>query len=331
MHNNPQKQLINIQASLCSTDFLFGTYGLTNYIIKLFFPVNLSALYFYPSGMTGNIPPTFYLSCVCVIVLVIFIVLSIRETKKIFFGTTFFIVTILLVLQIIPVGKAIMADRYSYIPSIGLFYLYAELYEKGRPRWMSLSRIARTGILFITVVYLCWLCVATWQRCRVWNNGVTVWTDVIEKNPSDPGLYNNRGQAFLTAGYFEEAFQDFNKAIALKPDYKHALTDRGNVYYATKQYALAISDFNAAIAVDKTFALAYYDRANAYVRVQKFDLAFQDYSTALQLKPDYGEAFFNRGTLKLALGDSSGACDDFQKASRFIPDIAQKALLAVCR
>ena len=253
------------------------------------------------------------------------------KTKKIFFGTIFFAVTIFLVLQIIPVGRAMMADRYSYISSIGFFYLLAIVFENRESQWKSFSQYTRTGIIVVLCVYIVWLGLTTWQRCGVWDNGITIWTDVIEKNPSDPGLYNSRGLAYTSAGDLQNAMQDFNTAIALKPDYKHALTDRGNIYYATKQYTSAISDFTSAIAIDKTFSLAYYDRANSYVQIKKFDLALQDYSTALQLKPDYGDAFYNRGVLKLALGDSSGACNDFRHASQFIPEIAQKVLVSLCR
>ena len=312
-------------------DRLFiGAYGLVNYIIKLAFPFNLSALYFYPSEITG-LPSTFYFSFALVILAAIVVIVSIRKTKKIFFGTIFFVVTILLVLQIIPVGRAMMADRYSYIPSIGLLYLLAIFIEKRESARKSFSHSTRTGLMLISGVYIVWLGFTTWQRCGVWENGITIWTDVIEKNPSDPGLYNSRGLAYTSAGDLQNAMRDFNMAIVLKPDYKHALTDRGNIYYATKQYTSAISDFTSAIALDGTFALAYYDRANSYVQIKKFDLALQDYSTALQLKPDYGDAFYNRGALKLALGDSSGACNDFRQASQFIPEIAQKVLVSLCR
>lgn len=312
-------------------DRLFiGAYGLVNYIIKLAFPFNLSALYFYPSEITG-LPSTFYFSFALVMLAAVAVIVSIRKTKKIFFGTAFFGATILLVLQIIPVGRAMMADRYSYISSIGFFYLLAVLFENRESQWKSFSQYTRKGMIVMLCVYCVWLGVTTWQRCGVWDNGITIWTDVIEKNPSDPGLYNSRGQAYMSAGDLQNAMRDFNMAIALKPDYKHALTDRGNIYYATKQYTSAISDFTSAIALDRTFALGYYDRANSYAQIKKFDLALQDYSTALQLKPDYGDAFYNRGVLKLALGDSSGACNDFRNAAQFIPEIAQKVLVSLCR
>ncbi len=105
---------------------LFACFGFISYLFKLLFPLHLSAYYPYPIKGGENIPVQYYTYLILLTALVAFVCYSLRFTKKILFGAGFFALTIFLVLQLFPIGGAVMADRYSYVPSIGIFYLAGE-------------------------------------------------------------------------------------------------------------------------------------------------------------------------------------------------------------
>ena len=102
---------------------IFACYGFITYLIKLILPLHLSAFYAYPIKSGEDIPFLYYVYPILFISLIAFVFYSLRFSKKIFFGIGFFLITVFLVLQLLPVGGTIMSDRYSYISSLGIFYL----------------------------------------------------------------------------------------------------------------------------------------------------------------------------------------------------------------
>jgi len=309
---------------------LIGSYGALQYILKLLVPANLSALYFYPRSADGSLPPSFYLSFVILAGVVAVTLIARKRAPTLFWGVGFFALTIALVLQVVPVGRAIMADRYSYIPSVGIFFILALGAKRLQARLTSGSPWQRYLLPVALATYVIWLCAGTWDRCKVWESGITLWSDVIEKVPTDPGLYNSRGLAYLGAGATDRAMADFNLAIALKPDYRDALVNRGNARYVLQEYQSALSDFSSAIQHDSTFSLAYYNRGNTYARIERNDLAIADYTSAITLKPDYAAAFFNRGVAKLVSNDTASACGDFRKAMEMGLEISDSTYRTLC-
>jgi len=308
-----------------------GAYGLWSYLGKILLPEHLSAFYFYPSTDHAGLPLPFQLAFFGMIALVGLTAYSFWKSRIYSFGSAFFILTLALVLQVFPVGRALMADRYAYIPSIGIFLIIGMIFSRATSGLRQISSSFALTLQIAAWLYCLWLALTTMERCEVWNNGITVWSDVLTSNPGDPGLYNSRGQAYLAAGEPQLALRDFEKAISLKPDYKHALTDRGLAHFALQQLDSAVIDFSEAIGTDSTFSLAFYDRANTYARQMKYPLAINDYATAIRLKPDYGEAYYNRAVLKLAVGDSAGACADYRAAVKFLAKPPQAPIQAFCR
>src|SRR5207342_2414130 len=107
-----------------------ANFNLLAYVAKLIVPLNLSAFYPYPQDALRNFPFYFYVAPFIVIGLLALIIRSLKKTKTFFFGAGFFVACIFLVLQLLPVGPAMIAERYSYMPSIGLFFVIATvLYE----------------------------------------------------------------------------------------------------------------------------------------------------------------------------------------------------------
>lgn len=331
----------NVVAFSFPQRILVACYGFITYLVKLIFPLKLSAYYPYPAG--GNIPGVFYAYAAIFIGLIAGVAYSLRYTKKTFFGLGFYAATIFLVLQLFPVGSAIMADRYGYVASIGIFYLAGEGFSWFTDKkWKQMAGLALLGIIVVL------FSVKTYERSGVWKNDQTLWTDVISRDQTAPLPYNNRGYYFLSEGKNEEAIADFNRAIDLDPANAHAYNLRGmaNMHLSRNQEALrdfnksielkpdnavaivnrgwvlmntsggeeAFADFNRAIELDPAYAVAYNDRGIYFINNKRYDDAARDFDKAIALDPGYAEAYYDRGNVAMLVKNYDEAIRYYTRA-----------------
>ncbi len=270
---------------------LFSCYGLVTYLWKLVVPINLSCFYNYPDKQGGMYPFAFSIAPFVILLLTFLIYKSMRFGKDVMFGFGFFLITIVLVLQILPVGDAIIADRYTYIPYIGIFFIIARginnLLETKSEKFRSLKTPAIAVFAAFTVVF----CYLTIQRCKVWHDSISLWSDAIEKNDKAPKSLNNRGLCYYRTQQYDKALADLNSTIQLSDDYIDAHYNRGVVYYSLKQYDEAMNDYNIAIQQDPKFSKAYNNRGNIYHLLGKYNEAITDYTSAIQFNSKFGKAY----------------------------------------
>jgi tetratricopeptide (TPR) repeat protein len=101
----------------------------------------------------------------------------------------------------------------------------------------------------------------------------------------------------ISKGQHDEAIQDLDHAITLKPDYAEAYCARGTVYFRKGQYDRAVEDFNRAIKLNPGFAEAFNGRGVTYGLKRQYDKAIQEFDHAIKLKPEFAEAYYARGTV----------------------------------
>ena len=299
---------------------VFACYGFITYIIQLFFPLNLSAYYPYPVNTTESIPALYYIYPVLFICLLIAIFYSLRVTKKYFFGIGFFAVTIFLVLQLLPVGGAIIADRYSYIPSIGIFYLAGEGFN------FLLNKKLKVLAFGLLALFTIFFSVRTFLRCDIWKDDFTLWSNVISQYQTVPLAYNNRGHIYLNEGKNDLALLDFNKAIELQPTYANAYNNRGTLYMNENKNDEALKDFDKAVELNPGSEAFHLSRANALKNKNKFQEALMEYDKALGLKPDFAEAYYSRGILFMNQGKHAEAVGEYSKAINLNPEYIEAYL-----
>ncbi len=299
---------------------VFACYGFITYIIQLFFPLQLSAYYPYPIKSTEDIPILYYLYPVLFAGIMIAVFYSLRITKKFFFGIGFFAVTVFLVLQLLPVGGAVMADRYSYIPSIGIFYLAGEGFT------FLMNKKLKTPAFGLLAIFTVFFSVRTYTRCNVWNNDLALWNDVISQYQTVPIAYNNRGHIYLNQEKNDTALNDFNRAIELDPRYANAYNNRGTLYLNENKNDLALKDFDKAIEFMPSSEGFHIGRGNALKNANRFDEALIEYDKALSLRPDFAEAFYSRGILFMSQGKNSEAIKEYTKAIELNPNYIEAYL-----
>lgn len=339
---------------------VFASYGFFQYIFKLLAPINLSVFYPYPKG---EIPALYFIFPLLVIGLIFLFLRIAKKYRFLAFGILFFAINIFLVLQLLPVGKAIMADRYAYIPSIGFFAVLAY----GGFRLMKLVPSLLYIVPVVFFVYSGWLTHLSYERCKLWGSSLDLWNDVLVQFPDSELAYNNRGdilsnleppqyekalsdfnraieldpnydQTYYNRGVVkahlgdkEGAMKDFNKAIELKPDYAQAYSNRGATRYEMGDPEGALKDFSKAIEYKPDYVIAYSNRGSAYARLGKLDEAIADFTKSLNMSPNNPKMLYMRGRTYLSKGDKENACNDLQKAVRLGFAQAQPLIDKYCK
>ena len=332
---------------------IFAFYNIVLYISKLVAPVRLSAFYPYPEALRGSV----YIALGAAVLAVLALVwLMLRAANRLLiFGAGFFLVNIALLLQILPVGASMIAERYTYLSSLGLFFLAAYGSVHIWNRKGALEGSLRAGLMCAFVAYSGWLGFTTVQRNRVWHSSESLWSDVLQQFPRVPVAYLNRGSYFQLEGQLEKALADFNSGLALNPDHYDILTNRCDVFRLLGEYDRSIddcsrviekmkdhavaytnrgitysmigrldeamADFERAIALEPKNPKLYSNRGNLYDMSGMFDAAISNYSHAIALRPDYFTAYFNRAKTKIRKGDLAGAMLDFDVSVRS-PELA---------
>lgn len=311
---------------------VFAGYSFIRYFEMLFIPNELSAFYPYPIHVGENIPATYYVYFIVSLLFIVGLVVAVRKQDKynslreLIFGLLLFIINIVLTLQIVSTGReVIVADRYVYIPSIGLFLILAvslyHLYLSSQAG--KTIRIACTGIL---VAYVIYLSAFTHKRTKIWSDGITLWTDVQQKSPRAHVAFYNRANAIAEQGDYDKAIEDYTKAIPIKPTHVGTYSNRGIAYANIGELQKALDDFNKVVELDSTYTNVYSNRGNVRTMLGNFKGALNDYNRAITRKPDYADAYYNRAIVKDSLQDYQGVINDLNKVLKLKPAFADAYL-----
>ena len=178
---------VNIGPHYSMMDRLFFfSYASVYYIFQVFVPFSLSALHYYPIKTGNFLPYEYYLSMVALLLIVWGVIKSGRYKRILVFGLLFYFVTIVLVLQILPVGMAIVSERYAYVPYIGIFFIIGHLFSDLKDSTFSVKPGIFYAFSFVLVLYTVLFVSLSYERNKVWKNGITLFTDVIDKYKEQP-------------------------------------------------------------------------------------------------------------------------------------------------
>ncbi len=327
---------------------MFACYGFVCYLLQTLVPIKLSIFYPYPETL-DKINSVFVYIAPMVVAALAVVVIKYRKSRIIMFAALFFCITIALVIQLIPVGTAVRADRYSYVSLIGIFllagYAFARLYERRPAQQKTLTALA--GVYFVIIGGL------AFSRTMVFKDSMTVYNNALENYPSFM-IYNNRGVIFFNNKEYKEALADFQEVEKIKPafpniwynsgyayqqmgnmpkaleDYAHALQkDPNNVDILSKVQTIhttqnnlpaALDDANKIIALKPDMAEAYYSRAELLGRMGKAKEAMADLDKVIAMKPDFVEVYNDRGIANSMAGNYEQALKDFDKMIQLRPN-----------
>lgn len=303
--------------------FFILCYSFADYFYKLFLPLNLSAVYSYPAKLGGQLPVKFYFSLL-ILLLLVFTFSKLKKFRKEFaFGILFFVITLYVsIMGFLEDG--FVANRYVYLPYIGLFFFIGSSYN-----WL----VEKNKVfILILPVFLIFHALLTFDRTIVWKDSITLFNDVIKKQPVNGFAYNSRGIAKNDIQDYTGAIEDYSQAIKLNPFYTTAYYNRAISFYLNQNFSQAMHDYSKALELNPASSKSYMGRGVIKMDVLKNNMDAQvDFDKAIALNPGFVQAYYNRGIARLRQNNMEGACEDFNKVKQLGYPQADELIQHNCR
>jgi len=284
------------------------------YLEKLFWPTDLAVFYPHP----GHWPVGTVLLAGGLLAGGSVIFWRLRRQPFLLMGWLWFLGTLVPVIGLVQVGGQAMADRYAYVPSLGVFIMVVwGVYELTRGRRYQSVRLAAAGLAAIT------LCVAvTRQQLSYWQNGETLFRHALNVTENNWLAHNNLGVVLEDQGRISEAISQCQEAVRLRPDFAEAHYNLAIALGKNGQIDDAISQCQEALRLKPDYAEAHNNLGVAWLKQGRMADAIHQYQSALSLNPDYAEAHFNLGVALGDQGQMAEAIHQYQAALRCKPDYA---------
>ncbi len=321
-----------------------------SYIVKLIWPVKLAAIYPY----NWDLPVwQVWAACLSISGISWLSIKCYRSRPWFLVGWLWYLGTLIPVIGLVQVGTQPMADRYTYIPFIGIYLIIAWGLFDLLARW----RYRKMGFVAIVLAIVSVLMVVSWKQIGYWKNSVTLFKRAVDVTESNYTAENNLGHGLLLEGKFaaagehfkksleinprsakthmnmglvlarqdkpEEALQSYAKALAQKPDYAVVYNLVGKTQYRLGNTEQAILDYQQAINIDSTYAEAYNNLGNALFHLGKHDKALASYQQAISIDPAYAEAYNSLGNFWYHTGHSEKAFPNFIQAIKINSKFAE--------
>jgi tetratricopeptide (TPR) repeat protein len=227
-----------------------------------------------------------------------------RKDKLVVLGILFFLVNLLLVMQVLTIGLTIVSERYTYVPYIGLAFLVAMLADRGIKTFPK--KIFWVAAIVIAAVFG----FITFRRTDTWKDSGTLWTDVINRYPNTTYPRTNRANYVsiqagqqktqaATDSLYRLALEDCNIALKINPNLAAGYEKRGLIYLGLGMLNEALADGEALVKRDPKNKIGYDVRGTVYFRYNQPEKALVNYDTCILLKPDDHRSYSNRGTIYL--------------------------------
>ena len=266
------------------------------YLGKLIWPANLT--FSYPRWTINATDPLAY-----VWLIALFGIAPLIFWARRFLGRSVETAAIFYVASLSPLLGFIMlytfrytyvADHYQYIACLGPIALAGTGFSGA----LTLSRSRGRIILVIAAgLVLSALSVLTWRQCRMYVDVETLWRTTISRNPGSFLAHNNLGTLLLREARIDEALSEFQKVVAIAPDYEVGHYDLGHALLRRGQLDAAISELRKAVELDPSYANAHNNLANALLSQGKPREALEHYEAALKLRPNNADFANNLAAL----------------------------------
>ena len=288
------------------------------YLLKALWPLHLAIFYPHPEKTIGFAKPL-----LAVLFLVAFMYFCFRHLQQRYLlaGWLWYLGCLVPVIGFVQVGRQAMADRYPYVPLIGIFVLVVWWTAENSSRLPQRSEI----LAGVTVLFLIFFAGLTWRQTTYWKDSFTVFRHALEITPVNFIAENNLGQAYIDAGKSDLAYQHFVRSTEEKPFFGLAHYNLGVVLVGQNRRAEARKEFEAAIKEGQDpaeIASAYHNLGIVMLEDGQLVDARIALSEALRLVPEKQSSFLARGLVEYKLGDYAAAEADFVKGANLAPDPA---------
>jgi tetratricopeptide (TPR) repeat protein len=282
------------------------------YLGKTFWPENLAAFYPFPASL----PAAEVAGAATLLLGVTLLVVWLRRRPWLAVGWFWYLGTLVPVIQLIQVGSHAMADRFTYLPHMGLLIALVwgagDMAGRWRRSWVWAGAAAVLLCIPLTV-----------RQIGYWKDSEVLFRHVLAATDKNNWFaYNNLGIVRAEERRFDEAVAFFEKTLQLQPDFAEAHYNLGNVLGDTGCIDKAISQYQQAVRLKPAYVKAHYYLAVSLLARGELDNAIAHFGEALKVKPDYVEAHNDLGVALFNKGRVEDAIRHFQEALRQKPDYA---------
>jgi protein O-mannosyl-transferase len=254
-----------------------------------------------------------------------------RKQPWMLVGWLWYLLMLLPVVGVMQVGGQSHADRYTYLPQIGIYMAVAWLAAEWGAKWQA-GRVVFGGLM---ASMLAVLMVCAWKQTAYWKNAKTLWTHTVACTKGNAMACDSLGLAYLQKGELDESILWFQKALQIHPDYFDAYNNLGVALMRKGQLDKAISCYQDAMKLLPYSAVIHLNLGCVLIRKGRVDEAITQFQQTLQIKPDYAEAHYNLGIALAQKGSVAEAIVHFQKALQIKPGYVEAQnylawLLATC-
>lgn len=304
-----QKSIASVEALPLDIRLFSAFKAYVFYLEKLFIPMGLAPFYPYPLEINPLSAPYLVSYITFGAITATCIALAFRY-RAFIAAWLYFTVTLLPVIGIVQVGTQSAADRYMYLPSLAIIILLGTVVAYAIEQKARIAMVV--GLVAVCTAVLSWV---TIQQTSIWKDSLSLWNREITLFPNTALVgYTNRGVVLSKKGEFGTALDDFNKALAINPNYREARYNRALVYKSLGKFENALSDLDVAIMI-KPGAEAYNNRGVVKKKLGDTGGATEDYRKALELSPGSAATYFNLALTLEENGDFDGAMLNAQKAA----------------
>ena len=282
------------------------------YLEKTAWPAHLAAYYPYPRVLSA------VSVAVCALGLIglsVGAILAARRYPYVLIGWLWYLGTLVPAIGVVQVGTQAMADRYTYIPLIGIFMILAWGIADALVRWPRLT--TPTTVVAATAIILC--AAATRMQVTYWESSRTLWRHALSVTTDNYAAHTYFGNALSTEGKVDSAIVEYNEALRIRPDYPEAHNNLGPALASKGRVDEAITHFVEAIRLRPNFADAHNNLGVALATQGKVHEAIAQYNEVLRRDPDNSRARGNLGLALQAQGKTADAVREFELALRLNP------------
>ncbi|MDY6791270.1 MAG: tetratricopeptide repeat protein [Thermodesulfobacteriota bacterium] len=284
------------------------------YLGKMLLPLNLAVFYPYPYQIPIFLSAGAGLALLSISFLVIW-----AFRKKPYMGTGWFwyIGVLLPNTGLIQAGLwPAMADRWTYLPFIGIFIIIVWGVADLKVRWdLKKSHIITAAIAIFLI-----LMVRSYSQGRYWANSITLFEHNLITTSNNYVAHNNLGLALKEKGMINEAAEHYLKAIQINSKFELAYLNLGVIFAGVGDHEKAVGFYKEALRIKPDFIAAHINMGNTHLRQGRIDDAIGNYSEALRFKPDSEEAYNGLGAAMVRIGKLTKAIDYFKKALLLKPN-----------
>jgi Flp pilus assembly protein TadD len=285
------------------------------YAGKMFWPSQLSVIYPYPDSFAAWKVAT---GAAALIAIFIWVTAQIKKRPYLAVGWFWYVGTLVPVVGLVQVGEQAMADRYTYVPLVGLFMMIAWGAAELIGRWQH-KRFWETvtaGALLTTLM------LTSHTQVGYWANGVTLFSHALKITEDNALAHNNLSIILTEHGRYDEALYHANAAADLRPNNASVYNNLGYVFQKSHKFSEAIQNYRMAIKHYPAYTKAYYNLATTFMMIGNLDAAISNYRVALDLAPDSKDILNDVANAMVRKGRINESIAYYSKALRIDPNDA---------